>query len=350
MKTITTSPHFHSGASTSKIMLCVLIALVPSCCWGIFVFGFRALLVLTVSVASACLTEYLLGLISKENTLSDLSAAVTGLLVGMNMPSEIELFIPILASAFAIAVVKWTFGGLGCNWANPAIAGRIFVFFSFTSSMSAFPQPKLLSMELATSASPLSMVKTLITAGEVKGMSTLEILSSQNYPITSFSRNLSQVLNVNPYNLDAFLGFVPGCIGEVSKICLILGGIFLIASKVITWHIPVSFLGTFALLTWIFGGIPNELGLFSGEVVSSLLRGGIILGAFFMATDMVTSPCTGKGMLIFGAGCGFLTFLFRTFGSLPEATSVAILMMNIVTPTIDRFCKPVLFGSKEVLK
>lgn len=336
--------------STSSIMLSVACALTPAWIWGVWVFGFRALLVMLVSIASAVLTEYLLGLVSKENTINDGSALVTGMLIGMNMSPSVPLFIPVLASVFAIAVVKWTFGGLGANWANPAIAGRVFVFFSFTSAMSSFQLPKTLASgaDFVSTATPLSLIKTATVSGSYAGMGTLDILAAQNYPVTEFARNLSRITGINAYNIDAFFGNISGCIGEVSTLLLLAGGIYLLCRKIITWHIPVVYLGSFAILTWIFGGVPNGAGFFRGEVLSALLRGGIVLGAFFMATDYVTTPVTHKGMVIFALGCGFFNFLFRTFGSLPEAASVAILLMNIVTPTIDRFVKPKLFG--EVVK
>lgn len=343
MKTITTSPHIHSGASTKRIMLDVSIALLPSCIWGVYLFGLRALLVLAVSLISSVVFEVLFKRISNDKTI-DYSSIVTGLLIGMNMPSTIPLFIPIIASFFAIVVVKWTFGGLGANWANPALAGRVFVFFSFTSAMSTFEIPKKLSIDALSTASPLSLMKTVTASGNLPGLSSLEVMKFYNYPISDFSQRISSSININPYNLDALIGFKPGCIGEVSAILLILGLIYLLVRKVITWHIPVSYLAFFGLLTWIFGGLPNNCGLFTGEVIPSILRGGLLLGAFFMATDYVTTPITHKGQLIFGFGCAFFTFLFRSFGSLAEATSVAILLMNIVTPTIDKFCKPRLFG------
>ena len=348
MRTVTSSPHFHSGASTKNIMFSVAAALTPAWLWGVYVFGIRALLVMLVSVAASVLTEYILGKVSKEFTIWDGSAVVTGMIIGMNMPSSIPLFIPAIASFIAIAVAKWTFGGLGANWANPAVVGRIFVFFSFTSAMSSFPMPKTLNMvDFVSSASPLSFVKSIIASGEGFQRTSYQILADNFYPVSNMAEKISSVTGFNVYNIDAFIGNVPGCIGEVSKILLIAGAIYLLCRKIITWHIPVSFIGCYAVLTWIFAGIPYGLGAFHGEIMSSVLRGGLILGAFFMATDMVTSPLTHKGQIIFGIGCGFFTFLFRFFGSLPEATSVAILIMNIATPTINRFCVPVLFGKTK---
>lgn len=352
MNRISVSPHIHSGNSTKKIMLNVIIALLPTLIWGVYSFGFRALLVVAVSVIASVFTEYLLGKTVHEYTIWDLSAVVTGLLVGLNMSPSIPLFIPIIASIFAIAVAKWTFGGLGSNWANPALAGRVFVFFSFTNAMGQFTVPRLLqnSADIVSSATPLSLIKTSIISGNYSGMTTNEILAANNYPISNFAQKLSETIGINPYTIDAIVGNMSGCIGEVSAILLVLGGIYLLAKKIISWHIPVSYFLSYCLLTWVFGGIPNGLGFFSGEPIVGLLRGSILIAAFFMATDMVTTPVTGKGMFIFGLGCGSMTFLFRTFGSLPAAASVSILMMNMVTPTIDKFVKPKVFGSKEKIE
>ena len=181
-------------------------------------------------------------------------------------------------------------------------------------------------------------------------MNSLEILASENFPVSNIAAKLSSALGISAYNIDAFIGNIPGCIGEVSTILLLAGAVYLFKKRIITWHIPMSFLGVYALFTWIFGSIPYGLGLFHGEVISSVLRGGLVLGIFYMATDMVTCPITRKGQVIFGAGCGFFTFLFRYFGSLPESTSVAILIMNMVTPTIDKFVTPRLFGSQKKTK
>ena len=344
MKSVTVSPHVHSSLSTDKAMLYVIIALLPSALWGVFAFGLRALIVLLVSIVSAVLTEYLLGKVSKENTIRDYSAIVTGLLVGMNMSPIIPLYIPVIASVFAIAVVKWTFGGLGCNWMNPALAGRVFVFFSFSSKMSTFVNPWYVykPVDSVSSATILSTIKTAVQGGATGA--NVDILSSASIAMSHFGSNVENATGINGYVVDAFFGNIAGCIGEVSALLLLVGGIFLIAKHIITWHIPVVFIGSFAVLSWIFGGLPRGLGLFSGEVVLPVLTGGLMLGAFFMATDWVTSPTTKKGEIIYAFGCGFFTFLLRYFASLPEGVSIAILLMNIVTPTIDRYIKPKKFG------
>ena len=223
MLNVRISPHDHDSISTDKAMLYVVFALLPAAIWGCVMFGFRAAVVLVVSIASSLLTEWLLGKINKENTLRDYSALVTGLLIGMNMPPSIPFLIPVLASVFAIFIVKWTFGGLGCNWANPALAGRIFVFFSFSSLMSKFslPWPLKRGAELVSSATPLSAVKMEITSG----LGSEAILSSANVPVSGIASSLSASLGINPYFVDEFLGFAGGCIGEVSALLLIIGGL-----------------------------------------------------------------------------------------------------------------------------
>lgn len=344
MRTVTVSPHVHAPMDIRKSMLYVVIALLPSSLWGVFAFGFRALLVLCVSIGVALLVEYLLSRVMKEkNTLPDLSALVTGLLVGMNMPPAVPLYVPIIASAFAIVVVKWTFGGLGCNWMNPALGGRVFVFYSFTSQMSTFSLPRYMVVDAVTSATPLSAAKSALSAGAT-GLGYEGLLSGAGLPVTDFALGLSEKLGISPYTIDTFFGNVPGCIGEVSALLLIAGGIFLIATGVITWHIPVVYLGSFAILSFLFGGIPYGLGLFHGEIFMPLFSGGLMLGAFFMATDWVTTPTSTKGQIVFAIGCGFFTFLIRYFGSLAEGVSLAIILMNIVTPTIDRYIRPKKFG------
>lgn len=344
--TVSSSPHLHAKADTASIMYSVSLALAPAALWGVYVFGLRALLVLAVSIVTAGAAEYLLGKVYKENTLWDGSALLTGLLVGMNMSASVPLFVPFIASLFAIVVAKWTFGGLGANWVNPALAGRVFVFFSFTTPMSSFVTPRTLASAMPDAiggATPLSFVKTAIASGKV-GMNSDAVLGAAQYPVTSFAQNISAMTGISPYTIDSFVGNVAGCIGEVSAVLLLLGGMYLLVRKIITWHIPLTYLLSVAVLSWIFGGIPSGRGMFSGAFLSSMLSGGLMLGAIFMATDYVTSPISHKGQIIYALGCGFFTFLFRYFGSMPEAVSVSILLMNVVTPTIDRYVIPRKFG------
>ncbi|MGE4583373.1 MAG: RnfABCDGE type electron transport complex subunit D [Sphaerochaeta sp.] len=350
--TVSSSPHLHAKTDTSSIMWSVSLALAPASLWGIYVFGLRSLLVLGVSILSAMLCEYLLGRMSKESTLWDGSAFLTGLLVGLNMSPSVPLFVPMIASLFAIFVAKWTFGGLGANWANPALAGRVFVFFSFTTPMSSFVTPKTLASAMPdaiASATPLGLTKTALAAG-ASGLDSAGLLSQAGYPATHLAQSLSSATGISAYSIDAFLGNVAGCIGEVSALALLIGGIYLLVRKIITWHIPVTYLLSFAVLSWLFGGIPQGRGMFSGSFFSSIFTGGLILGALFMATDYVTSPISHKGQIIYALGCGFFTFLFRYFGSMPEAVSVSILLMNVVTPTIDRYVVPRKFGDTKELR
>ena len=309
---IAPSPHFHYGESTAKIMWSVVICLIPAAGWGVFVFGIQALFILLVSIGSAVLTELIITiLIKKKPTLGDGSAVLTGLLIGFNMPPSVPGFIPVVASVFAIAVVKQSFGGLGRNWMNPALAGRVFAMFCWTENMTSWSPPIPFS-DAFTGATPLAQ-------------GAAEFLKTGSY-------------------LDLFLGRIPGCIGEVSALLLLVGAVYLFIKGIITWEIPVSYIGTFIVLTWVFGGFASGDGAFSGDIIFHLLSGGLILGAFYMATDMVTSPLTWKGMLIFGAGCGFLTFLIRFFGGYPEGVSLAIILMNIFVPLINRLIKPRKFG------
>ncbi len=344
--TVSSSPHIHAKEHTASIMWSVSLALVPATLWGVYAFGLRSLLVLGVAILTALLCEYLLGRLSKEQTLADGSAFLTGLLVGVNMSPTVPLYIPFVASAFAIFVAKWIFGGLGANWMNPALAGRVFVFFSFTTPMSAYKLPRTLASlapDALSSATPLSYTKTALASGQL-GLDANTLLAQGGYPSTSFAQSIASVTGFSPYSIDTFLGNVGGCIGEVSALLLLVGGIYMLIRKIITWHIPLTYLGSVGVLTWIFGGLPAELGLFGGSFFPAIFSGGLMLGALFMATDYVTSPITHKGQVIFGLGCGFFTFLFRYFGSMPEAVSVSIILMNIVTPTIDRYIVPRKFG------
>ncbi len=324
--------------------------MVPAAVWGTAVFGIRSLLVLLVSIAAAAATEWILARALGRRTLSDGSAVLTGLLIGLNMPPAVPLYIPVIASFFAIAVVKWSFGGLGGNWMNPALAGRVFVFFSWTGGMNQWRLPATLrSMpDALSSATPLGTYK--MGLADQTGVTAAELLSSSGYAATDFARTISAFFEnigivMEPIHIDLFLGNTAGCIGEVSALLLIIGALYLGFKKIITWHTPISYLVSFVLFTWVFGGLPAGNGMFSGEVWFSLFSGGLMLGVLFMATDMVSSPVTPKGMLIFGMGAGFLTFLLRSFGSLPEGVSLAIILMNIFVPLIDRYVKPRVFGT-----
>jgi len=357
-KRITTSPQIHRPESTASVMWAVCACLLPAAVWGIYSFGLRSLAVILVSIAAAVLTEYGLGLATKRFTILDGSAFLTGLLIGFNLPPAIPLYIPVIASVFAIAVVKWSFGGLGTNWMNPALAGRVFVFFSWTGPMTNWTLPRHLP-DAVSSATPLSAIKSgLFTySGEAGG--PLQFLSETGYANSAFDGRVTNFLSkiLEPLGAtiergygDLFFGNIPGCIGEVSAFLLLVGTIYLFAKKIITWHVPVSYLATFGILVWIFGGTRFGAGVFSGNAVFHLFSGGLILGAFYMATDMVTSPLSGRGLLIFGIGCGFFTFLIRFFGSFPEGVSLAIILMNVFVPLINRYTGPKRFGITKEAK
>lgn len=298
--TVASSPHIKRPDTTRGIMSDVIIALAPAATYGCILFGLRALAVLITSVSVAVLCEFLCNkALKKPNTIKDMSAVVTGLLLGMNLPPTLPLWQAAIGSAAAIIVVKQMFGGLGHNFANPAIAARIILLVSFPASMTRFTEPV---SDAVTSATPLAG-----TAGTL-----------------SFK--------------TLFFGMHAGSIGETSAFLLIVGGLYLVIRRVITPIIPVCFIGTVALLS-----------LISGEsVMLSVFGGGLILGAVFMATDYTTSPTTPLGKAIFAVGCGIITFVIRKFGSLPEGVSYSILLMNILVPHINRFTLSKPFGFEKV--
>ncbi len=348
---VESSPQIHHSDNTASIMWSVTLCLLPAGAWGVWSFGSKALFVLAVSVIAAVLSEALMDYVFKKNTLLDGSAFLTGLLIGYNLPPAVPFYIPVTASVFAIMVVKWIFGGLGGNFMNPALAGRMFVFFSWTSQMTKWTMPKILvSPDTISSATPLGILKTGLIDYTGSANGPAQFLVQSGYPHTAIDSSVIHWINnffgthlSNGY-FDRFIGFIPGSIGEISAFLLLVGTIYLFKKKIITWEIPVSYLATFGLLVWIFGGKRYGLPLFSGDVLFHLFSGGLILGVFYMATDMVTSPLTRKGMSIFGVGAGFLTFLIRFYGSYPEGVALSILLMNISVPLIDKFSKFKRFG------
>lgn len=302
---VSPSPHIHDAVSTQSIMRDVLIAMVPALIASVLIFGFRSLVLTAVCIASCMVFElFTRKLLGKSNTVSDLSAAVTGMLLAFNLPVELPLWMAVVGCFFAIVIVKQLFGGIGQNFANPAIAARIFLLLSFSLPMTTWVQVNSVS-----SATPLAQM-ALARAGE------------------------AQVL---PTYLEMLLGQRGGCLGETCALALIIGGVYLIARKVITPTIPLAFIGGVAVLALIFGENP----------LYHIMGGGCLIGAFFMATDYTTSPVTEKGKLIFGLGCAALTMIIRIFGSYPEGVSYAILLMNIICPLIDRATKSKPFGGVQ---
>lgn len=315
---VSPSPHVRSHNTTASIMRDVIIALTPALLWGVYVFGFRALTLTLISVISCVLAEYVFCKATKiKPTVKDLSAVVTGIILAFNMPVSAPLWLPVVGGAFAIVIVKMLFGGIGKNFLNPAVAARVFLFLSFPSIMAgAFTSPSV-----SQGLSPFAV--------SVDATSSATVL-------TSLEKGIDQNLLV-----DMFYGNIGGCIGEVSKACLLLGFVYLLVRKVVTWHIPVAYLGIFFLLTFAFPRGEDEAINFA---LSSLMSGGVMFGAIFMATDYATSPFTAVGKLIFGALCGALTVFFRYFSSYPEGASFAILIMNTFVYYIDRWTQPTKFG------
>ena len=309
---VSSSPHMVTKTDTSKIMGTVLIALLPAFAVGIYQFGFRVVTLTAVFVASCVLFEYLYNKITKKpQTVGDLSAVLTGVLLAFNCPSSLPYEIAIVGSFAAIVVIKQLFGGIGQNLVNPAVTARVFMFIAFATPMTSWPTPRGghatgAAIDATTSATPLG------------------VLSHSDY-------DLAAVAKAGYSNLDLFLGNVGGCIGEVSALAILIGGLFLIWKKVISPIIPVTFIATVFVLGLIWGGFDGAL--------FHILAGGLMLGAFFCATDYVTSPTLPLGKVIFGIGCGLFTMLIRIFASYPEGVSFAILLMNILTPYIDKICE-----------
>ena len=317
---VSLSPHVHGGDSVQRNMYGVCIALVPALLASLWFFGLGAAIVLATSVLACVLFEWAIAkflLKSHRCTICDGSAVLTGLLLGFNLPSNLPQWIIINGALVAIGVGKMTFGGLGCNPFNPALVGRVFLLISFPVQMTSWPVPGQLT-ELGTDA--------------VTGATPLAELAAGN-------------LDAIPSATDLLLGNTGGSLGEVSALCLLLGLAFMLWRKIITWHIPVSILGTVAVFTAILWGVDSNQ---FANPLFHLLTGGMMLGACYMATDYVTSPMTHKGQIIYGICIGLLTVVIRLWGAYPEGMSFAILIMNAFTPLINNYCKPKRFG--EVAK
>ena len=323
---LSSSPHAHSHASVSRIMLDVIIALLPTTAMGIWFFGMPAVWTIATCVSTCLVTEAVCRILMKrDNTIGDLSAVVTGLLLALNLPAGIPLWMAVVGSVFAIFIAKQVFGGLGMNPFNPALAARAFMLISFTGPMTTWLKPYWWrTPDAMTTATPLATMKTWFTAEAVASATPHGLCNHALHGIPSLC--------------DMAIGNMPGCIGEVSAIALAIGAIYLLWRKVITWHIPVMFIATVFVYSLIAGGAP---------AMAQVLTGGVMIGACFMATDYVTSPTTAKGKLIFGFGCGLLCMLIRQFGSYPEGCSFAILIMNAVCPLINRWTQPRPFGARR---
>jgi electron transport complex protein RnfD len=337
---VSSSPHAHCGGSVPRIMLDVVIALMPALAASLWFFRLDALRLTAVCVGACLLTEWLCRkAMARAPTLSDFSAVVTGLLLAFNLPPSLPSWMAAAGSVFAIAVAKQVFGGLGYNPFNPALAGRAFMLISFTAAMTTWsPAPWIRKIsylvENATTAATTVAVDATTTATPL-GLAKEALRSG--YPAPVFDPALFR---------DFFIGNVNGCVGEVSALALLIGAAYLLVRRVITWHIPVAYLATvFAYAAVLRLAAPAT----SLPPVLHLLSGGLILGAFFMATDMVTTPLTRRGMVVFGIGCGVLTMLIRTVasGAYPEGVCFAILIMNAFTPLINRATRHRVFGTRK---
>ncbi|MGM9522331.1 MAG: RnfABCDGE type electron transport complex subunit D [Oscillospiraceae bacterium] len=301
---VSVSPHIRSTRTTRKVMLDVIIALMPALIAAVFLFGIRSLLLTAVSAAACVVCEYVwCRLMKKEPTVGDLSAVVTGILIAFNVPAGMPIWELIVGDVVAIIVVKMLFGGIGCNFVNPALVGRVVMFFSFTADMTNYTYPSG-AVDALSSATP---------------MAKLQELDWSNFT-------------------DLLLGIHGGVIGETCALALILGGVYLVVRKVIKPTIPLAYIGSTLLFTWIFGG---------DQPVLSIFTGGLMLGAIFMATDYVTSPFTNKGKLIYGIGCGLITAAIRLFANSAGGVSFSILLMNLVVPYINDLTRPKPLGGVE---
>lgn len=311
----------HSGGTVRRIMLDVLLALVPAMAASVWFFGWNAVRLVAICVGAALATEWLCRrAMRRENSLGDLSAAVTGLLLAFNLPPALPGWMAAIGSIFAIAVAKQVFGGLGYNPFNPALIGRVFLLISFTGPMTTWTAS---AIDAATTATPLGMVKEALKAGEALPFAMTPALT-----------------------WDFALGNMNGCLGETSALALLLGALYLLWRRVITWHTPLAYLATVAVYAGILQLAAPARAM---PIHFHLLSGGLMLGAWFMATDMVTTPITRSGKLIFGVGCGVLTMLLRSVksGAYPEGVSFAILIMNAFTPLIVRATRPRVFGARK---
>jgi len=323
---LSSSPHAHADISVRRLMLDVIIALLPTTAAGVLFFGMPAVWTIAVCVSAALVTEALCRIAMKrESTVGDLSAVLTGLLLALNLPAGIPLWMAAVGSVFAIGVAKQAFGGLGMNPFNPALAARAFMLISFTGPMTTWLKPFWWrTPEAMTTATPLASMKTMFAAEATTSASPHGLCSAA-------TGGLQQIWNMA-------IGNTPGCIGEVSAIALAVGAAYLLWRRVITWHIPAAFIATVFVYSLFAGGAPAMM---------QVLSGGVMLGAFFMATDYVTSPTTSAGKLVFGFGCGLLCMLIRQFGGYPEGCSFAILVMNAMCPLINRWTRPRPFGAKR---
>ena len=317
MYNVSSNPHVRDKMTTSRIMQLVVIALLPTTLFGIWNFGFRAFLVVLVTVASSVFFEWLYNrLMHKKNTINDFSAVVTGLLLALNMPPQIPLWMPVLGSAFAIIVVKQLFGGLGQNFMNPALAARCFLMISFAGKMTNFAVDKLNGYHCIDTVTGATALAELKNSG----------FTADSIPVKKL-----------------FIGNIHGTIGETSAIAILIGAVILLAFKVIDFKVPLTYIGSFTVFVILYM-LGSGMGFDGNYLLSHLFGGGLMLGAWFMATDYVTTPITPKGQLVYGCCLGIVTAVFRLFGGSAEGVSYAIIFCNLLVPIIEKATKPAAFG------
>lgn len=322
MLTVSPSPHYQSDTNTRKLMCNVLIALLPACIFSIVVFGISALISMLTAVISCVFFEFAINkwLFKNEDySIKDCSAIITGVLLSFNLPNTLPIWMVIIGSLVAIGIAKMSFGGLGCNIFNPALVGRVFLLVSFPADMTTWTKVQDYSVDGTTGATPLGLIKESIKSGKM--------LTDIDLPTVQ----------------DMVFGNIGGSLGEISVMALVIGGIYLLCTRTITWHIPVSVLGSMFILSGILYAVNPEL---NASPLLHICSGGAMLGAIFMATDYSTSPMTSLGKILFGIGIGVLTIVIRRFGAYPEGMSFAILIMNAVVPLLNKI-KPCRYGSKK---
>jgi electron transport complex protein RnfD len=338
---VSASPHIHSPESVRRIMWSVVVCLSPAGIWGVIIFGWYAGAVIAVSVVTACITEALVQKLRKADvTIADGSAVVTGMLLAYVLPPNVPLYVPVVGAFVAIAIAKQAFGGLGYNIWNPALVGRAFVQLAYGSVVNLSRWPMLVSGKYFWG----NITRTAGAAADA----TTQPSPLANESLEVLYRAADRAAEFVGYGTKGlFLGTVPGCIGEVSALLILVGGIYLLARKYIKWQVPAVYIAVVAALTFALpvhkSGFASG-GLLGGYPVYQIFSGGLFLGAFFMATDMVTTPLTVRGNIIFAVGCGLLTALIRLYGGYPEGVCYSILLMNTATPLIDRFTRPRQFG------
>ncbi len=353
---LSVSPHIRHENTVPGIMRTVVYALIPAFLASVVFFGPRVVLLVAICVIFSLCTEWIIAvrIMKRANPLGDYSALVTGLLIAFNLPPHIPLWMGALGAIFAIGVVKWTFGGLGHNFVNPALAGRAFLLASYPGAMTDFSTPSTwLPLGLGTTMHGLPGAIADKVSVHIDGLSSATPLAAfskihQFFSMSGDTASFSfEILDFGHALKNLFIGNTGGSLGETSSLALILGAVFMLYRRVIGFRIPVAYIGTVFILTWLFyGSTHGFLTSATGIVcVYHIFSGGLMLGALFMATDMVTSPITARGRIIFGIGCGILTFTIRNFGGYPEGVCYSILLMNLVVPLIDRYTKPRVYGT-----